>query len=127
MLIRPPTSFTLFPYTTLFRSSFDLIALRTRCTRDTRPVARLERRERLGEVSCPRPVCVRGVRRIEALVLDHVAVDAFAVADGRLERKRIRHQLEELLDACRREAGLRSDLLGRRVAVQLLGELPPGA
>src|SRR5437667_1491730 len=71
MLIRPPTSFTLFPYTTLFRSSFDLIALRTRCTRDTRPVARLERRERLGEVSCPRPVCVRGVRRIEALVLDH--------------------------------------------------------
>ena len=39
-------------------------------------------------------------------VLDHVAVEALAVADGRLEADRVLDELEQLLDALGREAGL---------------------
>src|SRR5215217_7501528 len=44
-------------------------------------------------------------------VLDHVAVEALAVADGGLEADRILYELEQLLDARRGEARLRRDLV----------------
>ena len=60
-------------------------------------------------------------------VLDQVAVERLAVADGRLEAHGILDEIEQLLDALLGEAALLGELLRRRVAVQLLRELPARA
>src|SRR5262249_58314640 len=62
------------------------------------------------------------VRPVELGVLDQVAVETLAVADGRLEADRVFDELEQLRDALRREAALFRDLLEDRLAVQLLRE-----
>ena len=70
------------------------------------------------------PVGRLGVGPCGLRVLDHVAVEALAVADGRLEADGVLDELEQLADALRREAGLdarsrssvgsRFELLGER-------------
>ena len=67
--------------------------------------------EQLGE---------RRVGLLGVLVLDHVAVHRVAVADGRLEADGILDEVEELVDALDLEPALGGDLLGQRVAVELL-------
>ena len=59
------------------------------------------------------PVGRLGVGPCGLRVLDHVAVEALAVADGRLEADGILDELQQLLDALGGEAGLDCDLVGR--------------
>ena len=75
-----------------------------------------------GELDGAEPLGGLHVRLRRLRVLDHVAVEALAVADGRLEADRVLNELEQLADALGREAGLLRDLLMARIAVQLLRE-----
>src|SRR5262249_40820434 len=65
---------------------------------------RLERAQRLLELDGSHVVGRRGLGPLDVLVLDQVAVETLAVADGRLEADRILHQREELLDPLLLEA-----------------------
>ena len=89
--------------------------------------ARVERLERLGELPGAQVRRRLLARVVGAVVLDQVRVARVAVADRRLQRHRVLDEVEEFLDALLREARLDGDLRDRRVAVQLLRELPPGA
>src|SRR5688500_13918436 len=60
-------------------------------------------------------------------VFDHVAVQALAVADRRLQAHGVLDELEQLADPLRREAALEGDLVVLRRAVQLLREDPARA
>ena len=60
--------------------------------------------ERVGELACAQPVGGRRVGPGRVRVLDQVAVQALAVADGRLEADRVLDELEQLAHALRREA-----------------------
>src|SRR4051794_32441384 len=60
-------------------------------------------------------------------VLDEVAVEALAVADGRLQTDRVLDELEQSTDALGRKTALLRDLRQRRLAVQLLREHAAGA
>ena len=71
----------------------------------------------LAEVRRRRDVGTLGLR-----VLDQVAVERLAVADGRLERDRILDEVDQLLDALLGEARLLGELCNGRVTVHLLGE-----
>jgi hypothetical protein len=72
--------------------------------------------------------CIRGHAggRIGIFVLDQVGVEALAVADGRLEADGVLDQLQQLVDALDGEPALGGELLGRRIAVELLREDPAG-
>ena len=68
------------------------------------------------------------MRPLQLVVLDEVAeARVLLVADRRLERDRLLRDLQDLLDALRRDLHLERDLLVRRVALQLLGELAADA
>ena len=56
-------------------------------------------------------------------VLDQVAVERLAVADGRLEADGILDEVEQLLDALLGKAAFVGELFRRRIAVQLLRKL----
>src|SRR4051794_7609786 len=60
-------------------------------------------------------------------VLDQVAVEALAVADGGLEADRGLDELEQRANALGWEAALLGDLRQRRLAIELLREDPAGA
>src|SRR6266511_3081759 len=67
------------------------------------------------------------VGAIALRVLDQVTVERLAVADRRLEADGIFDQIEKLLDSRLGKAALVGKLLRRRIAVQLLHQLPPRA
>src|SRR5262245_10382693 len=86
--------------------------------------ARVEAGQRSCELAGAEVLRRRARGRLGVLVLDQVGVEALAVADGRLEADRVLDQLQELVDALYREPALGRELLGRRVAVELLCEDP---
>ncbi len=78
------------------------------------------REHRLGELARAKLLGGRGIGLVGLRVLDQVAVEALAVAHGRLEADRILDQVEQLADPLDGEAALLGDLLDRWVAIQLL-------
>ena len=76
----------------------------------------VEPQERLGELGGAKVVGGDGVGPVGVRVLDQVAVEALAVADGSLEADRILDELEQRLHALDREAALLRDL--RRAAAR---------
>src|SRR3954453_9747467 len=83
---------------------------------------RFERLDGRAQLDSPRGHGGGAVRGLALHVLDQVAVEGLAVADGRLERHRVADQLEQLGDALARMARDAADLLERRVAVERLRE-----
>src|SRR5918995_2174188 len=84
--------------------------------------ARVQAGERPSELACAVVLRRDAGGRIGILVLDQVGVEALAVADRCLQADRVLDQLEQLVDALDGEAALGGELVGRRVAVQLLGQ-----
>ena len=82
----------------------------------------VEPQERLGELGGAQVLGRHRVGPVGLRVLDQVAVEALAVADGRLEADRVLDELEQRPDALEREAALLGDLGQQRLAVQLLRE-----
>src|SRR5581483_2683426 len=90
--------------------------------------ARRERREHLARLFLKIDVHDRVGRRHDALVLDEVAEMAvLLLADGRLERDRLFGDLQNFADLVQRDLHLRGDLLGRRLAADLLDQVARGA
>src|SRR5262249_27984181 len=87
------------------------LAVEAEAARDNVAHARLERVQGLPELDRPGAVRRLALRRLRALVLDQVGVHALAVPHRRLQGHRVGDELEQLVDARRREAGLLGDLL----------------
>ena len=89
---------------------------------DDAPLARLQLPEGVEQLGRARAIGGLDLGLIGALVGDEVGDARVAVSDRRLQAHRVDDELEELLDALRRDADLGRDLVERRVAVQLLSE-----
>src|SRR5213079_3187320 len=87
-------------------------------------LARRERREDLAGLIREVDADDALARRDDRLVLDEVTeVAVFLFADRRLERDRLLRDLQDLADLVERELHALGDLLGRRLATELLHEV----
>src|SRR5207302_10509936 len=103
-----------------------LLAVEAEAEREHAAHARVQARERARELLRPEQVrrLLLGLRRVQ--VFDQVAVQALAVADRDVEAHGILDELEQIRDALLGEPALLDQLGKRRLAVELLGELPSG-
>src|SRR6187200_1271106 len=104
-----------------------LLAVEPEAEREHLAHARVEAVERANEFAVSHRVGSRQLWPVGLRVLDQVAVERLAVADGRLEAHRLFDELQQILHLLDRQLGRLGELGDRRLAVELLRQHPARA